>query len=638
MIRLKLLPPLTRIVGTREILVALDRGPLRLVLERAVAENDRFREAMLDPTGRLSPEYACLVNGAPCNASDLDEVDVSERDDITVLLPVAGGSGATALAADPEAEAYRRAGWWAGVTVPEVLEHQAGRVPGKTALIAGDRRLTYGELLADVRRAALAFAGLGLGPGDRVVLQLPNLVEFVLCHLGLQRIGAVPVLCQPRYAFREIDHLVRLSGAVAWITHPPTHADGWGLLLTQMRDAHPDVGVVTVGGAGPRHLEALLASVESIDEERLARYPRDPRALCHLMPTGGTTGLPKLVPRTHDDFLCNCRFRAAAALRGPDDVFLIATPVTHNMAMEVSLLPGLWLGATVVLSASTAAGDILEAIARERVTFTILVPTQLHDLMSHPDLVRVDLSSLRALAGAGDRIPPELITEIRERTGRSFIHVYGMSEGPCANTRPDDPLELVRTTVGFPICPGDEFRVVDDAGKPVPPGESGELVARGPGVFKGYLNAEEINRDAFLPGGFFRTGDLARIDPEGRITLTGRRKDVIVRGGVKISVALIEQYLGSLPEIRRAAVVGIPDARLGERICAFVELAAGGAPTPESIARVFRREGIAVMFCPERVEVVDTFPLTGVGKLDRSRLKEMAKRLLIEPEPSHRGG
>jgi len=537
-----------------------------------------------------------------------------------------------------EIQEYLSSGWWAGLTIPQVLERRAGLAPEKTALVAGPSRWTYKQLLRGVRRAALAFAGLGFGEGDRVLLQLPNLAEFVLCYLGLQRIGAVPVLCLPRFAFREIDYFLGFSAARGWITHPKSHGDQWGSLLDQIRDKHPDLEIIAVGSPGPREFEALLEPIAGSDQDdqKLAVYPPDANSLCHLMPTGGTTGLPKLVPRTHNDYLCNSRFRAVATGRTEDDVSLIATPITHNMAIEVSLLPSLWTGGTAVLLPSTAAGDILESIECESATFTILVPAQLHDLVNHPDLERVYLSSLRALSGAGDRIPPELITQIHERIGSPFIHVFGMSEGPCANTKLSDPLDRVRSTVGFPICPGDEFQVVDEEGNAVRRGKEGELVARGPGVFRGYFKAETINRDAFLPGNYFRTGDLACIDTEGRITLTGRRKDVIFRGGEKISAALIEHYLSAIPGIARAAAVGIPDSRLGERICAFIELASGPAPTPEGIARFFKSEGISVMLCPERVEVVQSFPLTAVGKLDRSRLREMAVRLLTGPEPSPR--
>ncbi len=529
---------------------------------------------------------------------------------------------------------YLARGWWAGLTIPQLLERQAALTPEKTALVAGASRWSYGELLRGVRHAAAGFAGLGLGPGDRVLLQLPNIAEFVLCYLGLQRIGAVPVLCLPRFAWRELDHFAGFSGAKVWITHPAGHGTQWESLRAQMRAAHPDLGVITVGGSGTEDLGALLESGarSERDEEGLAPRAPDPGALCHLMPTGGTTGLPKLVPRTHDDYLCNSRFRALATGRAADDVALIATPIAHNMAIEVSLLPGLWTGGTVVLLASTAAGDILDAIARERATFTILVPAQLHDLVSHPDLARVDLSSLRAVAGAGDRVPPELVDLVVGRLGSPFVHVFGMSEGPCANTRRDDSPELVRSTVGVPICPGDEFRVLDDEGHALPAGEAGDLVARGPGVFRGYWNAEAINRDAFAPGGFFRTGDLARIDADGRIALTGRRKDVIVRGGEKIPGALVEQYLATVPGIARAAVVGMPDPRLGERICAFVQPGAGPPPTAEGIAQFFRREGISLMLCPERVEVLEAFPLTPVGKLDRGRLRELAAGLPASPQ------
>jgi 2,3-dihydroxybenzoate-AMP ligase len=530
---------------------------------------------------------------------------------------------------------YLSADWWAGVTIPQVLERQTTLHPEKMAVVAGGGRWTYQELLRGVRRAALAFAGLGFRQGDRVLLQLPNIAEFVLCYLGLQRIGAVPVLCLPRFSLREIDYFINLARARSWITYPKSHGEQWNLLLTQVRDRHPELQVITIGAAGPLEFERLLEPIEGTDTDaqKLAVYPHDACALCHLMPTGGTTGLPKLVPRTHNDYLCNSRFRSLRTGRSAEDISLIATPITHNMAIEVSLVPSLWTGGTVVLTPSTAAGAVLENIESEKVTFTILVPAQLHDLVNHPDLERVELSSLRVLCGAGDRIPPELITEIQARIGIPFIHVFGMAEGPCANTKLDDSLKLVRSTVGFPICPGDEFHVVDEEGKTLPCDQDGELVARGPGVFRGYFQGEVINRDSFLPGKLFRTGDLARIDREGRITLIGRRKDVIVRGGEKISAALIEHHLSRMPEISRAAVAGIPDARLGERICAFIEPAPGRSPTVEGIAQFFKKEGISLILCPERIEFVSSLPLTPVGKLDRARLRKIAASLPASSEP-----
>ncbi len=285
---------------------------------------------------------------------------------------------------------YLSAGWWAGLTIPQVLERRAGLTPEKTALVAGSSRWTYNQLLRGVRRAALAFASLGFREGDRVLLQLPNIAEFVLCYLGLQRVGVVPVLCLPRFALKEIGYFLDFSGAKGWITHPKSHGEQWDSLLNQIRNGHPDLQVITVGGSGSKEFEALLEPIAGTDkdDQQLAVYVHDANSLCHLMPTGGTTGLPKLVPRTHNDYLCNSRFRSMATGRGADDVSLIATPITHNMAIEVSLLPSLWTGGSVVLIPSTAAGDILETIERESVTFTILVPAQLHDLVNHPDLER----------------------------------------------------------------------------------------------------------------------------------------------------------------------------------------------------------------------------------------------------------
>ena len=346
------------------------------------------------------------------------------------------------------------------------------------------------------------------------------------------------------------------------------------------------------------------------------------------MPTGGTTGLSKLVPRTHNDYLCNVVFRTKAWLRAPDDITLIATPVTHNMAIEVSLNPTFLTGGKVVMITSTRAREILEAIQKERVTTMILVPAQLQQIVDFPELKQFDVSSLKVIAGAGSHVAAELAKKVVERLGCRFYNVFGMSEGPCTQTRWDDPEEAVAHTVGWPICPHDEFKVIDETGAELPPGTEGELVARGPGVFRGYYKAEAANREAFTPDGFFRTGDLATFDREKRLIITGRKKDIIIRGGENISATEVEELISTHPKVEQAAVVGMPDPLLGERVCAFIKPRPGAVISFEEIISFLKEKKITVLYLPERVEMIEEMPLTNVGKVHKKQLREKIKEKL----------
>jgi len=376
--------------------------------------------------------------------------------------------------------------------------------------------------------------------------------------------------------------------------------------------------------------EGTLSFSEVLKRVESGKYPRDylssfrpdPEEICHLMPTGGSTGLPKIVPRTHNDFYCNFEYRAKAWQRSPQDITLIATPLTHNMAIEVSMNPTFLTGGKVVLLPSTRPKEILETIEKERVTNTILVVAQLQQIVDFPELHRYDLSSLRVIAGAGSHVPAELIQKIYERLRCKFFNVFGMSEGPCAQTRYEDPQEVILHTVGRPICPYDEFKVIDPQGQTLPPGEEGELVARGPCIFRGYYKAEAENEEAFTADGFFRTGDIARFDPRGNLIITGRRKDIIVRGGEKISAREVEELILSHPKVEMVAAVGMPDKVFGERVCAFIQPKGGESVSFDEIILYLREKKTSVLYLPERVEVIEAMPLTPVGKIDKRRLKE----------------
>jgi non-ribosomal peptide synthetase component E (peptide arylation enzyme) len=292
------------------------------------------------------------------------------------------------------------------------------------------------------------------------------------------------------------------------------------------------------------------------------------------------------------------------------------------MAIEVSMNPTFLTGGKVVMSPSTETKDILEAIQKEKVTTMILVVAQAQRIVDEPDLCLYDLTSLQVIGTAGSHAPSGLIRKIRERLGCKFFNVYGMSEGPCTQTRYDDPEEVIFHTVGRQVCPYDEFKVIDSRGCDLPPGEEGELVARGPCIFRGYYKSEADNREAFTSDGFFRTGDIAKFDSEGHLVITGRRKDIIIRGGVNISPTEIEELISDHPDVEQVAVVGMPDPVFGERVCAFIKLRKGVALSAEGLIAFLKERKMSALYLPEWVEVVDDIPLTNVGKPDKARLRE----------------
>lgn len=535
---------------------------------------------------------------------------------------------------------YYQKRWWFGITLGEMLDRSCDLYSHKEALVAGGVRLTYQQLREKTDRAALAFLELGMTKLDRVLLQIPNWAEFVYAYYGLHKIGAIPVMCIPRFSQREMEHFCEVTEAKAWVV-PQRYEKIDYLPMIEAFRSHPlflkHILVIESSEQKEESLpEGTLSFNDLLEKVDLKRYPKDylqsfrpdPDKICHLMPTGGSTGLPKLVPRTHNDFFCNFDYRAKAWERSPHDITLIATPITHNMAIEVSMNPTFLNGGKVLLIPSTRPKEILEAIEKERVTTMILVVAQLQQIVDYPDLNQYDLSSLQVIAGAGSHVPAELIKKIYEKLGCKFYNVFGMSEGPCTQTRYDDPDDVIFHTVGWPVCPYDEFKVIDSNNSELPPGEEGELVARGPCIFRGYYKAETENQSAFTPDGFFRTGDIAKFDPEGRLIITGRKKDIIIRGGENISAKEVEELISSHPKVVQVAAVGMPDPILGERVCAFIKPKNGQRISFEEIISFLKEKKTSVLYLPERIEIIEEIPLTNVGKVDKKRLREEIKEKL----------
>ncbi len=540
-------------------------------------------------------------------------------------------------------ERYTARRWWSNIPLGQMLDRTADLYPRKVALVAGDERLTFGDLRTLSDRAALGFHAQGIRPRDRVFLQVPNRPAFVHAYFGLCKIGAVPVMCRPRFSERDMEVFADLTGAVGWVVPLAADRIDFRPMIASLRASRPglahvfvtDAGDAAALPAGTCSFSALLDGVrpEAYPDGFLRSLAPDPNEICHMMPTGGTTGLPKLVPRTHNDWYCNVEYRAKAWERGPRDVTLVATPLTHNLALEVLLTPAFLTGGAVVLSPTTDATDILEAIQRERVTIMTVAVAQAQQMLDHPDLDRYDLSSLEVIATAGSHAPAPLIVQLRNRLGGAYLNVFGMSEGPCAQTRLGDPDEVTLHTVGRPICPYDEFKILDDDRNELPPGAEGDLVARGPCVFRGYYKSEADNAAVFTPDGFFYTGDRAKFDACGNLVVTGRVKDIINRGGVKISASSVEDAVSEHPGVQQVAAVAMPDRILGERVCAYVVPKPGATLTLEALVEHLRRAKVSVNYLPERIEILDALPLSAVGKTDKNQLREDIKtRLARETE------
>ncbi len=538
-------------------------------------------------------------------------------------------------------ERYYQNRWWMGITLGEMLDRSCDLYFYKEALVSGEVRLTYREVREKVNRAAIAFLQLGIQKLDRVLLQIPNWAEFIFAYYGLHRIGAIPVMCIPRFSQREMEHFCQITEARAWVVPRRFEKIDYLPMIKGIQNQPFSPKHILVIDSGEKE-EPLIERTHSfhglLKQVDLNQYPEDyfqsfqpdPEEICHLMPTGGSTGLPKLVPRTHNDFFCNFDYRAKVWERGPRDITLIATPITHNMAIEVSMNPTFLTGGKVVMISSTRPKDILEAIEKEKVTTMILAVAQVQQMIDLPELDRYDVSSLQVIATGGSYMPPELIKKVYDKLKCKFYNVFGMSEGPCTQTRYDDPDEVIFHTVGWPICPYDEFKVIDSNGRDLPPAKEGELVARGPCIFRGYYKAEAENREAFTPDGFFRTGDIARFDPEGRMIITGRKKDIIIRGGENISAKEVEELISLHPKVVQVAVVGMPDPILGERVCAFIKPKKGETVSFEEVITFLKEKKTSVLYLPERIEIIDEIPLTNVGKVDKKRLREEIKGILIK--------
>jgi 2,3-dihydroxybenzoate-AMP ligase len=509
---------------------------------------------------------------------------------------------------------YRDAGYWLDRPLGHSLRQWAEAYAERPALTDGARRLSHRELAGRAEAVALGLRRSGLERGDRVLVQLPNDARFAVFVLGCLRASVVPVLALTAHRGHELGYLAR-HAAVRLIAVP----DRWrgfdhAALAREIAGGLPwPCEVLTVDGEGGH--EAARAAELDLD-------PPHPDDLALLLLSGGTTGEPKMIPRTHNDYEYNFRRSAQVCGFGPDTVCLIALPAGHNaMLGSPGILGALAAGGTVVMAPSPNPRTVFETIARERVTTTAVVPAVLREWLAYARTETPDLSSLRTIQVGGSIVPAELIAEAEEVLGVRVQQLFGMAEGLLCFTRLGDPAGVTRGTQGRPMCPDDELLVVDESDLPVPRGAKGELLTRGPYTPRGYYLGGAHNARAYTPDGWYRTGDLVRLDQDGNLVVLGRRKDLVNRGGEKISCDEVEVLALDLLPVTRAAALALPDPKLGESLCLVVVPSdPAAAPTLDQVVERFAECGVARFKFPQRLAVLADLPLTPIGKVDKNAL------------------
>ncbi|MDK8511308.1 AMP-binding protein [Corynebacterium bovis] len=572
-------------------------------------------------------------------------------------------------------ERYTEAGYWTADTFAELSEVSATRFGDLEAVVGDDchgrrRRWTYRELNEQVGRLAAALISAGVNRGDRVLVQLPNTVDFVRVLLGVFRIGAIPVLCLPAHGRADIAHFLRMSGARAHVV-PVTHAgvDYPALSAGAIADVHgPGAtadGATTSADDADRPFTLVAGPADDITGDAvsldtLVDGSKDdpvpppcpdvaPTDLGLLQLSGGTTGASKLIPRTHAAYHYSIRASAEICGTGPGTRMLVVLPAGHNFTLSSPGILGiLWSGGTLVFCPDPTPSTALGLVEQERITLTALVPPLVNAWLAALPRIDRDISSLQTLQVGGAPLTETTARRIQPELGVRLQQVFGMAEGLVCYTREDDDEETVLTTQGRPISPADEIEVRDEDGELLPVGAVGALWTRGPYTVRGYVGG--VDRDSFDSRGFYRTGDLVRLRQDGAVMVTGRVKDQINRAGEKISPTEVENVILTHPAVRDVAVVPVTDDRLGERIVAFVipnpSAGAGagagagdssGTDSGRALETELRRylidRGLARHAVPDVIHTGAEFPLTGVGKLSRRDLRERLSRYFQSQRP-----
>lgn len=530
-------------------------------------------------------------------------------------------------------ETMRARGHWRDETLLDHLARAVARTPDKAALVAArsetgeETRLTYRDLDRVSDLVALSLREHGIGRGDVVSFQLPNWWEFPVLHLACLKLGAVSNPLMVIFRERELGFMLALAESKVLVVPRRFRGFDHPAMVAGVRDRLPALRRVFVaGGEGEDAFDALLSpSASEAGRASLPGRGPSPDDVIQLLYTSGTTGEPKGVMHTSNTMLSNLAPFAERLGLGTEDVVHMPSPLAHQLGFMYGIVLPVMLGATAVLQDVFAAGEMARQIRREGASFTMGATPFLNDLADHAGRTGEATPSLRVFVSAGAPIPRALVSKAQGVFGAAIVSAWGMSEnGAVTTTRPDDPEEKATSTDGCPL-PGMEVRVVDADGRTVPAGEEGRLQVRGCSNFVGYLKRPDLGgTDA---EGWFDTGDLARMDTDGYIRIAGRSRDIIIRGGENVPVVEVENLLFKHPAVAEVSVVGYPDERLGERACAFVRLREGASLTFAEMVAYLEEQRMARQYLPERLEVLEELPRTPSGKVQKFKLREMARQI-----------
>ncbi|OLF05829.1 2,3-dihydroxybenzoate-AMP ligase [Actinophytocola xinjiangensis] len=526
-------------------------------------------------------------------------------------------------------ERYTSAGYWRGKPLGHWLWSWADERGERVAIVDGEYAITYQDLAEHADALADNLLDLGLREGDNILVQLPNTWEFVALFLACQRIGVAPVLALLAHREHELNYLADLAHVRA-IVVPDTWqrfdhqrlagdlAESLGrpcevlVLGEHVDESHVDLRTLLERGQEPTRLRA-----------RLDAQAPDPGEIALFLLSGGTTGTPKIISRTHQDYEYNARQSGAVCGFDESTVYLVTLPMGHNFPLgSPGILATLIHGGRVVMIRSPKPEVAFPAIERERATVTSLVPAIAQRWVEAAATTTHDLSSLDLVQVGGSVIDPAFAARIGPALGCTLQQVYGMAEGLLNYTRPHDPVSVTNHTQGRPISEADEILIVDEDGRPVPFGGTGELLTRGPYTPRGYFRAPDHNARAYTPDGWYRTGDLVRWHRNGNFVVEGRVKDLINRGGEKISAPEVEAVVDLLPAVRRVSAIALPDPEYGELVCVCVVLHEDYSLTLDEVRALFAAQGVAKFKHPQQLEIVTDFPLTAVGKVDKKALRQ----------------
>jgi cyclohexanecarboxylate-CoA ligase len=535
------------------------------------------------------------------------------------------------LATDKRIAAYSRPGLWEDKIVDTYLTVAAGATPEQTAVIDHRGAWTYAQVNGLVDDLASALQARGIGRGDVVSWQLPNWVEAAVVHLAALRVGAISNPIVSIYRHAEVSFILRQAASKAMFVPATFRSFDYAGMLAEIRAELPDLHAVVVVGddeaGGDISYEALIAQGRTLPLAAVERSANDPALLLY---TSGTTAAPKGALHTHNTLDYEIRSVIEFFGLSHNDVVFMPSPVGHITGVVCGILLPASLGATAVLLDVWEPGRALSLIAAHRCSFTVAATPFLHGIMHHPDLANTDVSALRVFMCGGADMPPELITSASAALDCTVTRAYGSTEYPSATgCNQDDPPDKRACTDGRAMGAA-QVRVVDESGSDAPAGVVGDVLVRGPELFVGYLDTN-LNDEAFTSSGWFRTGDLGRLDADGYLEVTGRSKDIIIRGGENISVKEIEDHLFGHPKIGDVAVVATPDPVLGERVCAVVVPAPGQTVTLAEITEWLRAARFAKQKLPERLIVLDELPRTASGKVQKFKLRELAR--ISRPDP-----